>query len=100
AALQDSWNEFANRLAQRELPRLDSIFGGIGYRLPPPGGVIENGILKASTEFPGLTIRYTTDGSDPTANSAEYTGPVAVSGKVKLSTFDTKGRAGRPSILQ
>lgn len=100
ADLQEAWNEFANRLAQRELPRLDSIFGGIGYRLPPPGGIVENGILKASSEFPGLTIRYTTDGSDPTADSAEYTRPVAVSGKVKLSTFDTKGRAGRPSILQ
>ncbi|MBM4077514.1 MAG: beta-N-acetylhexosaminidase, partial [Planctomycetes bacterium] len=45
AAVDVAWNEFANRLGQRELPRLDSLFGGIGYRLPPPGGVIENGQL-------------------------------------------------------
>ena len=37
AAVQDAWNEFANRLGQRELPRLDWLFGGIAYRLPPPG---------------------------------------------------------------
>ncbi|MEZ6051352.1 MAG: family 20 glycosylhydrolase [Planctomycetaceae bacterium] len=54
AATQTAWNEFANRLGQRELPRLDSIFGGTLYRLPPPGGVIENGMLHASTEYPGL----------------------------------------------
>lgn len=99
AALQEAWNEFANRLAQRELPRLDSIFGGIGYRLPPPGAVILEGKLHASSEYPGLVIRYTTDGSDPTAKSAEYTGPVAVTGKVKVATFDSRGRASRPSIL-
>lgn len=99
AGVHTAWNEFANRLAQRELPRLDSIFGGTGYRLPPPGARIENGVLHASAEYPGLTLRYTTDGSDPTASSPEYKGPVAVTGTVKVSTFDTKGRAGRPSIL-
>lgn len=99
ASVQEAWNEFANRLAQRELPRLDSLFGGIGYRLPPPGAVVENGTLKANAEYPGLTIRYTTDGSDPTAKSPEYKGPVAVKGEVKISTFDTTGRGSRPSIL-
>jgi len=99
AGVQTAWNEFANRLAQRELPRLDAIFGGIEYRLPPPGGIVNNGILKANAEYPGLKIRYTTDGTDPTADSPEFTGPVAVSGRVKISTFDTQGRGSRPSVL-
>ncbi len=99
-ALQSAWNEFANRLGQRELPRLDSIFGGTLYRLPRPGAVIEKGELHASTEYPGLVIRYTTDGNDPTATSSEYTGPVAVTGTVKLSTFSTDGRASRMTTVE
>ncbi len=99
-----AWNEFANRLGQRELPRLDRIAtdrfaGGVGYRLPPPGAVIEGGRLHASTAFPGLAIRYTTDGSEPTATSTLYDGPVTVSGAARVKTFDTHGRGSRTSIV-
>jgi hexosaminidase len=100
AAVDEAWNEFANRLGQRELPRLDAIFGGTLYRLPPPGAVIANGTLHASSEYPGLVIRYTTNGSEPTATSAEYIGPVAVSGPVKLASFDTNGRASRTTTVE
>ena len=100
AAVQVAWNEFANRLGQRELPRLDSLFGGTLYRLPPPGAILEHGRLKASAEYPGLVIRYTTDGSDPTATSPEYNGPVKVTGTVRLSTFDTQGRASRVTTVE
>jgi hexosaminidase len=79
---------------------LDAIFGGTQYRLPPPGAIITGGMLHASTEYPGLVIRYTTDGTDPTAKSAEYTGPVPVSGPVKLATFATSGRASRTSAVE
>jgi hexosaminidase len=99
-AVQTAWNEFANRLGQRELPRLDSLFGGTLYRLPPPGAIVENGRLTANTEYPGLTIRYTTDGTDPVAASTMYSGPVAVTGVVKLSTFDTQGRASRVTTVE
>jgi hexosaminidase len=37
-----------------------------------PGAMIENGELKANTELPGLAIRYTTDGSEPTEQSQLY----------------------------
>jgi hexosaminidase len=92
-----AWNEFANRLGQRELPRLDRMNGGYGYRIPPPGAVIENGSLKSNVSYPGLIIRYTTDGSEPTMNSERYDGPVAVSGEseIRLRTFDTRGRGSR-----
>ena len=100
AAVQEAWNEFANRLGRRELPRLDSLFGGIGYRLPRPGAIVKNGTLTASTEYPGLTIRYTTDGSEPKATSPQYTKSVAVSGIVKLATFDTRGRASRVTVVE
>ena len=93
-----SWNEFANRLGRHELPRLDQLHGGVRYRLPPPGAVIRDGRLHANTAFPGLEIRYTTDGSEPVESSTLYSGPVAVNGNVKLSTFDTRGRASRAVV--
>ena len=98
-ALATAWNRFANALGQRELPRLDYLFGGVGYRLPPPGAVIEEGILKANLAFPGLEIRYTTDGTVPEADSTLYQGPVAVEGPVQLRSFDTRGRGSRVSAV-
>ncbi|MFW5973590.1 MAG: family 20 glycosylhydrolase, partial [Bacteroidota bacterium] len=94
-AMEDAWNEFANRLGQRELPRLDRLAGGIGYRIPAPGGVIRDGMLHASVSYPGMTIRYTTDGSTPSPESPEYQVPVSVDGPVMLRVFDTRGRGGR-----
>ena len=95
SAAEAEWNDFANRLGQRELPRLDHLFGGVAYRLPPPGARIENGTLLANVAFPGLVVRYTDDGSEPTTSSPVYTGPVAISGIVKLRSFDSRGRGSR-----
>jgi hexosaminidase len=93
------WNIFANTVGQREMQRLDYLFGGYGYRLDPPGAVIRDGKLYANCEFPGLEIRYATDGSDPVNTSPLYTEPVEVTGVVHLKTFDTKGRSSRTSII-
>jgi hexosaminidase len=98
-ALTDSWNSFANALGQRELPRLDHLSGGYNYRIPPPGIKVEDGILYANTEFPGLTIRYTTDGSEPTENSAQCTAPVQVEGGVRARTLNTLGRGSRCVVV-
>ncbi|SMC29753.1 hexosaminidase [Andreprevotia lacus DSM 23236] len=95
AKMDADWNQFANRLGQRELPRLDGFLGGYGYRVPVPGAKLEGGKLHANIESPGFALRYTTDGSEPTARSAEYTGPVAVSGTVKIAAFTTTNRRGR-----
>ena len=100
SALDSAWNLFANVIGHRELPRLDHLFGGYLYRLPPPGALIQQGMLHANTGFPGLTIRYTTDGTDPDRESAVYTGPVKVTGQVKFATFDTRGRGSRVSMVE
>lgn len=96
-ALDADWATFANTLGQKQLPLLDYLYGGTKYRIPPPGATVEKGMLQANVAFPGLTIRYTTDGSEPTATSPEYTGPVAVDGIVKLKTFARNGRSSRTS---
>ncbi|GAB3936732.1 family 20 glycosylhydrolase [Larkinella terrae] len=98
-SMQTGWNVFANTLAQKELPRLAVLNNGYNYRLPLPGAVLQNGELKANIEYPGLSIRYTTDGSEPTAQSTLYTAPVKVSGKVKLKSFDAAGRSSRTAAL-
>ncbi|MGZ5198208.1 MAG: family 20 glycosylhydrolase [Telluria sp.] len=98
AAMDRDWNEFANRLGQRELPRLDRAPLAYGYRLPPPGAVMRDGALHANVALPGLALRYTLDASEPHAGSALYRGPVAAAPGThafKIATFDTRGRKSR-----
>jgi hexosaminidase len=92
-----AWNEFANRIGQFEFRRLDTLYPGLNYRLPPPGGVIRNGQLVANTFYPGLEIRYSLNGSEVTPDSPIYTGPVDMndSYSVSLATFNTLGRSSR-----
>ena len=97
AACNSSWNEFANRLGQRELPRLDYLCNGVEYRLPPPGATVRDGTLTANVDFPGLAIRYTLDGSEPDKSSKLYDDPISASGTVKLRSFDSRGRGSRAS---
>jgi len=99
-AMDNDWNAFANIVGQRDLPRLDYLFGGFNYRLPPPGAILKDGILHANIDFPGLTIRYTTDGSEPGADSPVYEEPVEVGGTIKLKSFDTRGRGSRVSLVE
>ncbi len=94
------WNILANILATKELPRLSILNGGYNFRVPLPGAMIKDGILHANVEFPGLEIRYTTNGSEPTLQSQLYTQPVKVSGSVKLKSFVVGGRSSRTSEVQ
>ncbi|WP_305461671.1 chitobiase/beta-hexosaminidase C-terminal domain-containing protein [Photobacterium leiognathi] len=59
-----AWEEFANRLGQKELKQMDNyhIHGeSIQYRLPMVGAKILNNKLVANTEYPGVGIQYSTD---------------------------------------
>lgn len=81
------WNQFANLLGQRELPRLFHYAGGFKFRIPPPGVSLKKEKLSANVQFPGIQIRYTTDGSEPTLQSKSYTGPIDAKSTIKLKTF-------------
>jgi len=95
---QLSWNNFLNVLGKRELPRLSYYKGGYSYRVPKPGVILKNGKYVANIQFPGLTIRYTTDGSDPDAKSKIYIDAVTITGNgIKFRAFDSKGRGGNVS---
>ncbi|MBV7535447.1 carbohydate-binding domain-containing protein [Duganella sp. sic0402] len=95
AALQRSaWSGFVNTLGQRVLPRLDLERGDVAYRIAPPGLLLEGGKVLVNHVLPGLTLRYTTDGSTPTARSKPVTGPIAAKGSISAAAFDRTGRAG------
>ena len=96
-----AWSNFLNVLGKRELPRLSYLNGGYNYRVPKPGVVSLNGQYAANIQFPGLTIRYTSDGTEPDAKSKLYTDPVSADGKtVKFRAFDVKGRGGNVALAR
>jgi hexosaminidase len=97
--LNKEWNIFSNAIGTRELRRLDYMNGGINYWLPPPGVKVENGMMKANSCFPGLVIRYSSEGVELTQKSPVYTSPIKFKAKTKFATFSSKGRISRASII-
>jgi hexosaminidase len=93
---QDAWSRFANAVGKRELPRLAREHPGLPYRIPTPGlRRTPEGMVLANLALPGFVLRYTTDGTEPTAASAEVRGPIATNGPVTVAAFDSTGRRGR-----
>jgi hexosaminidase len=88
------WSKFLNILGKRELPRLAYYNSGYSFRIPKPGVILQDGKYVSNIQFPGMIIRYTTDGTEPNANSKIYQGPVNATGVVKFRAFDAKGRGG------
>lgn len=93
-----AWVNFLNVLGKRELPRLTYFDGGFNYRIPKPGVMLQDGKYYVNEQFPGFTIRYTTDGTEPDASSPVYNDAVTNAGnKLKFRAFDTKGRGSHVS---
>ncbi|WP_339903355.1 family 20 glycosylhydrolase [uncultured Cyclobacterium sp.] len=97
--IMKGWNEFANRVGQTAFPKLKWWNGGLNYRVAPPGAKVLDGKLYANVNFPGLEIRYTTDGTEPTLTSAAYTGPIEIDKEVKLKVFDNTGKGSRSIVV-
>lgn len=98
AAYTDAFNAFLNQVGKRELPKLAYIDGGFNYRIPQPGVSLLDGKYLANIQFPGLVIRYTTNGKEPDAKSPVYNDAVTITSQgVKFRAFDTKGRGSNVS---
>jgi hexosaminidase len=89
-----AWSGFVNALGQRVLPRLDLEQAGVAYRIAPPGLMADGDRVLVNHVLPGILLRYTSDGSDPTAASKPVTGPITEKGVIKVAAFDRKGRPG------
>jgi hexosaminidase len=68
------------KIAEIELPRLAA--DGFNFRVAQPGIKIVEGKLYANSPIPQAEIRYTTDGSEPTATSTLWEAPVDCSATV------------------
>lgn len=103
AAIQLSWNNFASRIGYFELPKLTYLNDGVNYRIAPPGVMMVDGKLQINDVYPGFEYRYTTDGTDPTAESPLYTEAVEIGAtvkKIKVAGFNLKGRSSRISTIE
>jgi hexosaminidase len=96
---REAWSRFVNVVGKRELPRLDREVPDINYRIPTPGLKVEDGAVRCSLELPGFTLRYTTDGSEPTARSPEVRGPIPFQGTISVAAFTTTDRKGYTARL-
>ena len=100
-ALEKAWNLFVNNLGQRQLPIINQLYGGIDFDLPKPGGIVTDGALQVKQQFPGLSVRYTLDGSEPTSKSLLYTEKIKLppQSTIRLRSFDTRDRGGKSILL-
>jgi len=106
ARIDADWNEFVNRLGQRDLPRLDQAPLAWAYRLPPPGVVLKDGCIHANLVLPGLALRYRFGGGAPDASSPLYSAPLSISSDAppdarifSIASFDTRGRSSRVATI-
>lgn len=88
--------DFLMQRSLAHLPRLAKRSVNVRY---PDGIAFEtrNGLTSITPELPGAVVRYTTDGSAPSAQSPVYQGPFKVNGPtlVKAAIVKQDGSTGR-----
>lgn len=100
---QRDWDSFLRRLGP-QFATLDRL--GVGYRIPEVAGLEDDMLLlepqvrlQLFSPVDGALIRYTTDGSEPQAQSPRYDGPIdlpisAQGTRVSARLFLPDGRIG------
>lgn len=67
---------------------------------PAASNVAEGTEVSIDCETEGATIHYTTDGSDPDANSAEYTEPIAIDHAMTIKAIAVKEGMNNSDIAE
>lgn len=96
---KELYKSYQERLTQH-FPRLEAL--KVNYRLPDIEGLVEKNVftdvttLNPKKPLPTLTLRYTTDGSQPTEKSTELNKPLVIRDnlKVQLAAFSKTGIRG------
>lgn len=68
------WEDFHKRLEEGHYPRLYNM--GITFRLPPAEATFHSGEITVQNPGSGLVTRYTSNGTEPEANSTLYKKPI------------------------
>ncbi len=96
---KELYKSYQERLTQH-FPRLEAL--KINYRLPDIAGLVEKNVFTDETTLnpkkplSTLTLRYTTDGTQPTEKSTELNKPLIIRDnlKVQLAAFSKTGIRG------
>ncbi len=92
------WSHFLHRVGHMELPRLDHLHGGFHYRIPTPGIQEVAGRIDVNVQIPGMVVRFTRDGSEPTVDSPVYDGSLSAGESAVFRVFNGAGRGGRAQV--
>ncbi len=76
AAYNAARRQYNLKIGTVELPLL--LKHGYNFRVGMPGIKVIDGLLYINTKYPGMTVHYTLDGSEPTPDSPLWTAPVKV----------------------
>ncbi len=98
------WGDFARRMGVH-YQRLDEL--GVTYFVPPPDSVTPERVFVGSTEvclttpMAGGVVRFTLDGSEPTAASPRYERPIRLTDTttVKARTVTASGRLSDVAVF-
>ncbi len=99
AAFNESLSRYYEVISRKEMPVWAK--EGVNFRLPLPGLLLNDGYLYANVAIDGAGIRYTTDGTEPTAQSALWKEPVKcdASAVIKAKVF-YQGKESLPVTLK
>lgn len=97
-AFDRALNLYYEKISRSEMPYWAK--NGINFRLPQPGLRMEEGKLYANVAIAGAEIRYTTDGSEPTAQSPLWTAPVVCDATVVKAKAFYQGKESLASVLR
>ena len=95
-----SWGAFSRTLGERTLPLIERRFPAIAYRLPAPGLIQQDDKVLANYAWPGVSLRYTRDGSLPTPRSPAVTGPLEPGGRITVAAFTATGRISPAATIE
>jgi hexosaminidase len=100
AQRDEDWSRFASQLGNQVLPRLDALSPDLNYRIARPGLSLRDGVVRVNQQLPGQTLRYTTDGTEPSTASPQVTdGQITARGRITVRAFTSTGRAGPISLI-
>jgi len=81
-AMEKARADYNINIGTWELPMLNK--RGYNFHIAQPGIIIKDGKLHANAQYPQAQVRYTLDGSEPTAESILWSQPIAVPKNCKL----------------